>query len=79
MIAHVNNQMATAYEPVSVSGIFEFFEGMIDWMKRIYKNLFYCSIFECGSIPVIALKNLLDTGKICAHIIKTSAGMCMQI
>ncbi len=37
-----------------------------------------CFILEGGSIPVIALENLLETGKICAHIMKTSAGKLMQ-
>ncbi len=37
-----------------------------------------CFILEGGSIPVIALENLLETGKICAYIMKTSAGKLMQ-
>ena len=37
-----------------------------------------CFILEGGSIPVIALENLLETGKIYAHIVKTSTGKLMQ-
>jgi len=37
-----------------------------------------CFILEGGSIPVITLENLLETGKIFAYIMKTTPGKLMQ-